>query len=58
MPDYAEMYKVLFRAQTRAIELLQQAQQAAEEIYIASQEPDIRSFPTFSAFRHSGQDSE
>jgi hypothetical protein len=39
MPDYQKMYGILFRAQTRAIELLQQAQLLTEELYISA-EPD------------------
>ena len=34
-PDYKEMYFVLFRETTKAISALQEAQQRAEEIYIA-----------------------
>lgn len=45
MPDYAEMYKVLFDAQTKAIEILQKAQQETEEMYINSKEPNIAIFP-------------
>ncbi|NLO86025.1 MAG: hypothetical protein GX096_11460 [Clostridiales bacterium] len=46
MPDYAEMYRVLFDAQTRAIEILQKAQQETEEMYINSKEPNIALFPS------------
>lgn len=35
MPDYKEMYLLLFRASTKAIVLLQQAQQQAEERYLS-----------------------
>lgn len=42
MPDYKEMYLNLFRAQTRAITILQEAQQLTEEIYIQSEPADIR----------------
>jgi len=42
MPDYAAMYKRLFRSQTEAIAILQKAQQDTEEMYISSPEPDIR----------------
>jgi len=42
MPDYQKMYKRLFQAQTTAIEILQQAQQDTEEMYISSPEPEIR----------------
>ena len=38
MADYAKMYKELFRAVTRAIDILQKAQQDAEEIYISADE--------------------
>lgn len=40
MPNYMEMYKILFRSQTKAITLLQEAQQKTEEIYI-SEPPKI-----------------
>jgi len=40
MPDYEEMYKVLFRSMTQAITILQEAQQYAEKIYISSDEVD------------------
>ena len=42
MPDYAAMYKRLWGSATDAIEILQKAQQDAEEMYMASPEPDIR----------------
>lgn len=42
MADYAKMYQELFRATTKAIELLQQAQINTEEIYISSDEPVIQ----------------
>lgn len=45
MADYAEMYKVLFRSITQAIEILQKAQQATEEIYISSKNPIITILP-------------
>ena len=41
MPDYAEMYKMLFRSQTKAIQILQQAQQETEELYISDEGPDL-----------------
>jgi hypothetical protein len=34
MPDYKEMYLVLFRETTKAITALQNAQQTTEEMYI------------------------
>ncbi len=45
MADYAEMYKVLFRVVTEAIEMLQQAQQATEEIYVSDDGPVIAMLP-------------
>jgi hypothetical protein len=39
MPDYKEMYFILFRAQTKAIELLQKAQRETEELYIQDKPP-------------------
>lgn len=38
MPDYQRLYLSLFNDVTNAIELLQRAQQTAEEEYIASAE--------------------
>ena len=40
MPDYEEMYKILFRSMTQAITILQEAQRDAEKIYISSDEVD------------------
>lgn len=34
MPDYQQMYLTLFRAVTRAIDTLVQAQQQCEELYL------------------------
>ena len=34
MPDYQELYLTLFRATTKAIDLLVQAQQECEERYL------------------------
>ena len=42
MPDYKTMYATLFRSQTKAIHLLQEAQQATEDMFIEAEEPDIR----------------
>ena len=42
MQDYAKMYKRLFRSQAQAIEILQQAQQDAEEMYISAPDTEIR----------------
>jgi hypothetical protein len=41
MPDYAAMYARLFQSQTKAIQLLQEAQQDTEEIYLTAPEPNI-----------------
>jgi len=41
MPDYAAMYKRLFNSQTTAIQILQEAQQDTEEMYIEAPEPSI-----------------
>ena len=38
MPDYAAMYKKLFNSQTQAIAILQEAQQATEEMFISGEE--------------------
>lgn len=35
MPDYKEMYRVLFSETTKAISILQKAQQRTEEMYIS-----------------------
>ncbi len=42
MADYPAMYKLLFNAQTAAIEILQKAQLATEEMYISAPDPEIR----------------
>lgn len=41
MADYPKMYTTLFQAVTRAITILQEAQQETEEIYISSPETVI-----------------
>jgi len=41
MPDYKRMYQTLFRAATKAITLLQEAQQATEEMYISGEDTDF-----------------
>jgi hypothetical protein len=38
MPDYEEMYKILFRAQVKAIRHLQVAHIQTEELYISSED--------------------
>lgn len=45
MPDYQSMYAKLFQSQTKAIRILQEAQQATEDMYIESEPPDIRMLP-------------
>ena len=45
MPDYAQMYAHLFRATTKAIKLLQAAQQETEELYLAADKPLTPLFP-------------
>lgn len=41
MPDYKEMYLTLFRATEQAINLLIDAQQQCEELYMASPQVDL-----------------
>ena len=41
MPDYKEMYLDLFRASEEALDILIAAQRKCEELYIASEEPNI-----------------
>ena len=45
MPDYKEMYVKLFQSQTRAINMLQEAQKETEGMYIDSDPPDFRLLP-------------
>lgn len=42
MPDYDAMYHLMFNAQTDAINILQETQRKAEEMYISFKQPDIR----------------
>ncbi|WP_312636211.1 hypothetical protein [Oscillibacter sp.] len=42
MPDYKEMYLKLFRATEEAVNLLIDAQQVCEEIYITAPEPELK----------------
>lgn len=42
MPDYKEMYLIMARATEKAIRILTESQQRAEEIYISGQEPDLK----------------
>ena len=41
MANYANMYQRLFQAQTEAIEILQDAQRDAEELYISAPDTNI-----------------
>lgn len=41
MPDYKEMYLTLFRATERAINLLIDAQQECEEMYLNAPETEL-----------------
>ena len=41
MPDYKKMYFTLFKASEEAVNLLIAAQRKCEELYIASEEPNI-----------------
>lgn len=42
MPDYKEMYLKLFRATEEAVNLLIDAQQVCEELYISAPEPELK----------------
>ena len=42
MADYREMYRKLFQATAKAINLLQVAQQETEELYISSDDAELR----------------
>ena len=41
MADYREMYRKLFQATTKAIDLLQIAQRQAEELYITAEDTEL-----------------
>ena len=45
MPDYKKMYTKLFQSQSKAIEILQQAQLEVEDMYIEADEPQLKLFP-------------
>ena len=45
MPDYKEMYLKLFRATEKAINELIAAQQECEELYLNSEEPELKVLP-------------
>lgn len=42
MLDYKEMYATLFNSMTHAIAIMQEAQKQTEEMYIASNPPDLK----------------
>ena len=44
MPDYKKMYTLLFQSQTKAINILQEAQKETESMYVDADPPDIRLF--------------
>lgn len=46
MPDYKEMYLLLFRETTKAIRLLQKAQQTTEDIFISGDYKQIKAVKT------------
>lgn len=46
MADYKQMYRIMFRAMTKAIEILEEAQQRCEEMYIATDD-EFRAEPGF-----------
>ncbi len=45
MADYREMYLTMARANERAVNILIQAQQECEELYMSSPEADIKVLP-------------
>lgn len=45
MPDYREMYYMLFRAAEQAIDVLVRAQRECEELYLRAPEPGIVELP-------------
>ena len=45
MPDYRKMYHLLFRAVTKAVLILQQAQQECEREYIESEDARVAVLP-------------
>ena len=46
MPNYKQMYTLLFNSITDAIRILQKAQKDSEKMYIESEEPNIITFTT------------
>lgn len=45
MPDYKEMYLMMFRASEEAVNILITAQQECEEMYISQPEPELKVLP-------------
>lgn len=45
MPDYKKLYLRLFNAVTDAIEILTEAQQDCEELYVSEDEPKLIILP-------------
>ena len=52
------MYKMLYRSITQAITILQEAQQATEELYISSAEPTIKIFSLSSDYKNKDNDCD
>jgi len=55
MPDYKEMYATLFRSQTQAISVLQEAQKKTEDMYIEVKPPSVVALPTMKHAKSDGQ---
>lgn len=51
MPDYKEMYLKLFRASEKAANILIEAQQECEELYLSAGEPELVVLDTQKAVR-------
>ena len=45
MPDYKEMYLILFRATEQAINMLIEAQRKCEELYISAPDTELKILP-------------
>ena len=45
MPDYRELYAIMFRATEQAIRVLLKAQKECEELYLAADPPPLELFP-------------
>ena len=42
VPNYKEMYFMLFQSATQAITILQEAQRQTEEMYLSAEQPDMK----------------